>query len=68
MRGEPHTWKGNSYHCETCGSSYHCGACNSGSGMMGHSMQDDEGHFFSCQDEERAKQWREKLFSKKGTL
>lgn len=58
MRGEPHEFAGNEYHCTTCGSAYHCGGCNTGSGSQGHTMKDDDGFFFSCQEPERAEKVR----------
>lgn len=65
MRIGPHEWVGSGYHCEACHSSYHCAACGDGSGSQGHSMMDDDGHFFSCQDRERADRWRTELFRSK---
>lgn len=60
MRGEPHDFAGNEYHCSVCGSQYHCAKCNRGSSMLGHSMQDDAGLFFSCEEPERAEKLKQK--------
>lgn len=62
MKAGPHPWKGDGYHCEVCFSSYHCAACSDGSGSQGHSAQDDDGFFFTCQETERADRWRKQLF------
>jgi hypothetical protein len=64
MKVGPHPWKGKGYHCETCFASMHCAACSDASGSQGHSMQDEDGFFFSCQEPDRADAWRQKLFSR----
>lgn len=58
MRGEPHEFAGNEYHCKICGSQYHCSKCDRGSSMLGHYMQDEQGGFFSCHEPERAERLR----------
>ena len=54
-----------SYGCDLCGCRYYCSACKDGSGMMGHSMQDDDGLFFACKEPDRAKAMHDKMFGRK---
>jgi len=60
-----HEWKGNSYHCETCGHSLHCAYCGDGAnGNQGHLVGDEEGWYTLCQDPERWERQRAALFER----